>query len=353
MSLKHIASAITALCMTVCATGRGVPPGMETVEPDYKYINTVTPDEPWSLVKSGIVIVGRGAEVRAMESFGGTKEGAVRYARVANEYKRRLPGVNVYCMPLPTAIAFYAPDAAAQHSSRVRPRMLSMFSALGDSTIAVDIYPTLGRHAGETIYTRTDHHWASLGAYYAAQQLAKAAGVPFRDLSEYERHEIPGYVGTMYRFSGSRAVKDAPETFYYYTPLDTAYTTTVTDFVMDKAKRNIVSVKQPRTTGYFAKCSGQAAYGTFGGGDYRIIRVDTDVRNGRRLLFIKDSYGNALTPWLFGSFEQIHVVDGRYFPYNIVEYIREHGITDVALCNNLMLAGSAKTAANIESYLNK
>lgn len=347
LTLLTCAAAITGL------SARGTAPGRETVEENYKYVNTVTANEPYSVVRNGILIVGKGADVRAMESYGGSRTGVERYARVANEYKQRMPGVNVYCMPLPTAVSFYAPDAAAGHRRNVRPRMLDMFAALGDSVIAVDVYPVLGRHAAENTYTRTDHHWASLGAYYAAGALAEAAGVPFRKLSEYKRHEVPGYVGTMYGFSGSQAVRDAPETFYYYVPRDTAYTTTFTDFVMDKKHVNIVSVKPERKGNYWAKASGSSAYITFGGGDYRIIRIDTDVDNGRRVLIIKDSYGNALTPFLLGSFEQVHVVDGRYFPYNIVDYVRRHHITDVVLANNLMLAGSARTASGIERYLNK
>ncbi len=35
----------------------------------------------------------------------------------------------------------------------------------------VDVRQTLADHKDEYIYYRTDHHWTSLGAYYAYQQL--------------------------------------------------------------------------------------------------------------------------------------------------------------------------------------
>lgn len=35
----------------------------------------------------------------------------------------------------------------------------------------VDVRQTLAEHKDEYIYYRTDHHWTSLGAYYAYQQL--------------------------------------------------------------------------------------------------------------------------------------------------------------------------------------
>ena len=45
---------------------------------------------------------------------------------------------------------------------------------------SVDVRQTLAEHKDEYIYYRTDHHWTSLGAYYAYQQLCGALGLtPF------------------------------------------------------------------------------------------------------------------------------------------------------------------------------
>lgn len=348
MKIRNILLAVAVSVSSVVMYGE------TTVERDYKYVNNVTADRPYTVVKNGILLVDKAPLMRAMESYGGSVAAVQRYAGVANAYKKALgDSVNVYCMPIPTAVAFYAPSAASSHASRVRPRLLDMFDALDSDVVPVDVYPELGRHADEPIYTRTDHHWGSLGAYYAASKLAEAAEVPFADITEFERHEVPGYVGTMARFSGSDQVRLSPETFYYYTPIDTAYITTVTDLQMNDKHNRVVGVKTPRKTEYFTNATGGASYGKFGGGDYRIIKVSTDVKNGRRVAIIKDSYGNALAPFLFRSFEEVHVIDGRYFPYNIVDYVRQNGITDVVLCNNLLLAGTLNTANNLKSYLTK
>ncbi|MBR2453866.1 MAG: hypothetical protein IKB35_02575, partial [Clostridia bacterium] len=58
----------------------------------------------------------------------------------------------------------------------------------------------------------------------------------------------------------------------------------------------------------------------------------TDCKNGRKLFIIKDSYGNALVPFLTGSFEEIWVADIRYFTKNPIEFMKEQGITDY-LCS--------------------
>ena len=61
----------------------------------------------------------------------------------------------------------------------------------------------------------------------------------------------------------------------------------------------------------------------------------TDTKNHRKLLIIKDSFGNALPGYLFYSFEEIHVVDGRYFNKNMKKYVADNGITDILFANNV------------------
>ena len=38
------------------------------------------------------------------------------------------------------------------------------------------------------------------------------------------------------------------------------------------------------------------------------------------------------------SFEEIHVIDGRYFTHNMKDYVREHKITDILFANNIFQA---------------
>ena len=93
-----------------------------------------------------------------------------------------------------------------------------------------------------------------------------------------------------------------------------------------------------------------AVHSTFMGGDLRTTHVKTDVRNGRKLMIIKDSYGNALPGYLFGSFEDIYVVDFRYFTKNIVNYVNDNQITDILFANNLQHAYAKSTARGISVH---
>lgn len=51
----------------------------------------------------------------------------------------------------------------------------------------LDISSILKEHAGEDIYYRTDHHWTSLGAYYAYTAWQKKRGFSARSLSEFQK----------------------------------------------------------------------------------------------------------------------------------------------------------------------
>ena len=85
-------------------------------------------------------------------------------------------------------------------------------------------------------------------------------------------------------------------------------------------------------------------YLVFMGSDTQVAHIKTDVNNGRKLAVIKDSYGNALIPCLTGSFEEIYVIDMRYFEANAVSYLQECGITDLLFAMNTFSA----TGSNYE-----
>ena len=57
-------------------------------------------------VRSGIIIVDTGANVRALEPYKGCPDGGSGYARIVNKYRQTFPNQRVYCMVIPNAIAY-------------------------------------------------------------------------------------------------------------------------------------------------------------------------------------------------------------------------------------------------------
>lgn len=349
MNLKIIVASLLACLFAGCLSAQSLPqPASERVAK--QYVNKLTPKATCrKAAKAGIILIGGGDTLRACNPCNQSAYNGVKYAEICNLYKRELGDkVNVYCMSIPTAIEYYCPDAAKSWTHPEYPVFNNMYAACSDSVLVVNLYNILGEHAAEPIFSRTDHHWAPRGAYYAAMKLCEVAGVPFKDLSHYDEHIIHRYVGTMASFSGESAVKSAPENFIYYTPKNCEYTTT---YIQYKTQNQQIIGENPPHEGKFFQSypdGSSGAYCTFMGGDSKITQVRTGVKNGRRVIIFKDSFGNAIPGYLFFSFEEVHVIDFRYFDRNIKKYVQDNKITDVVFANNLThsCGGAAVKAFN-------
>lgn len=306
----------------------------------------INPDDSVTITNNGIAVVG----TRALMLYGGSYSVGERYAEVVNEYKQALPDVNVYAMVIPTSCEFYSPEAVRAYCGSQKDNIEHIYENL-KGAVGVDAYTSLQAHTREDIYLRTDHHWAPLGAYYAAQAFAQAAGVPFEDISKYERRVVHDYVGTMYGYSGDAVLKNNPEDFVYYVPTYVDYTTTYYDYILTDGR--ITGANRPYSADFFVKFGdgNGMAYCTFMGGDAKVVNVSTNAGTGRKLAIFKDSYGNALPGYLMGSFDEIYVIDMRYFTHNAVDFLKENGVTDVLFANNAFHAATASTVTYYKNFL--
>lgn len=338
---------LSALCLLIASTATIDASAQTTTD-------AAKPTTTYRRSANNMIIATTGKEMRVMNPFSNVKTCLKNYARVARLYSKTFgESVRVYSMPIPTSCQFYAKGEAEKWSNSERPALEYCREQLGDSATFVDIEPVLAEHAAEPIYSRTDHHWAPLGAYYAAMEFARVAGVDFMPIDNYDAHEIKNFVGTMPMFAKAPEVKKSPETFVYYVPRDVEYTATFIDYSLDSSRKRVVKASAPHEGPFFRPFpdGSSAAYSTFMGGDCRVVDVVTSTKNGRHLLILKDSFGNALPAFLFGSFESIHVVDCRYFTMNLVKYAKEKGITDILFANNMEHAAAPVTSRSYELYL--
>lgn len=274
---------------------------------------------------------------RGISLFGGGA-GTV-YAETLNRFHAELgDSVTVYSMVIPTAGEYYLPAKYNTYSASHSAFIQKINAQLDPAVVPVDAVTALAAHTDEPIYTRTDHHWQPLGAYYAVEEFAKAANVAFAALDTYEKVVVDGYVGTMYTYTESTLLLNDPEQFIYYKPSND-YTTYYYDTYYNFNYEYPLFVKQPVGS----------SYSTFMGGDKKIVRIETDVKNGRKLLIFKDSYGNAEVPFFTSSFEEIYVCDMRWFDLNAVEFVREQGITDLLAT----MCSFSATGPNAETFASK
>lgn len=284
---------------------------------------TVTTEKNINEIADGVITNGQVVVKRsdghywAISLFGGGK--GTTYASALNRFHEELgDDVKIYTMLAPTAGEYYLPSNFAEYNASHQKSIESINAQLDEDIIPVDAVSALAQHTEEDIYLRTDHHWQPLGAYYAAEAFAKAADVPFADIATYEKVVKDGYVGTMYSFTESVNILNDPEQFAYYKPSN-KYTTYYYDTAYNFDYEFPLFIDMPIGS----------SYSTFMGGDMKIVRIETDVKNGRKLLIFKDSYGNAEVPFYTGSFEEVYICDMRYFDLNAVEFIKEQGITDL------------------------
>lgn len=288
-------------------------------------------------ISNNILIVDK----RGIMLFGGWETMGQNYARILNRYKETMPDVDMYSMVVPTVCSYYTPEEFQYLITSEKANIDYINSCLVDVT-PVDAYGALSKHTEEPVFMRTDHHWSGLGAFYAAEQFSADARVPFARIEEYDKQSKDDYVGTLYGYSNDIILKENPEEFFWYVP---------------KAPYRTTYYSRSFTNGYEASLfmnmenvAPVSYYMVYMQGDDHIVRVETEVQNGRKLCVIKDSYGNALIPWLTSSFEEIYVVDMRFFELNFVQFARQQGITDILFAMNSFSA-NGDNAQKMETIL--
>ncbi len=184
---------------------------------------------------------------------------------------------------------------------------------------------TLKKHDDEYIYYRTDHHWTTLGAYYAYEKFCDWRGISKPDIEDYEREKIADdFYGTSYN-KISMAVK--PDVVELYHSADEK------GIKIDKNNGELVS-----DSVYFPEEIENEAdkYRIFLGGNTALITIDTVADNDKTLLLLKDSYANSFVPFLLKDYRRIIMIDLRYYSDSVDSLLNKHKeITDVMALYNI------------------
>lgn len=261
------------------------------------------------------------------------------YVDSVNKFAEDLEGVaKVYSMIAPTNSEFYCPPGFEDKNASQLDDIKYIAENLSKNVTNVDCYSVLKQHANNDIYFRTDHHWKVIAAYYAAEQYTMAGGVPFAELDDvaFEKKEIEGFIGSLYGSTGNENLKNDPDEFVYFIPKN--------DF---KCYYYDMSYNLDGRYPFFLQMDGKNAFGTFMGSDKKIVRIETDFMNGKKLMVIKDSYGNLEIPFFMNSYEEIYVADVRFFDLNAIDFIKEHKIDDV-LFTMCSASATGQNCAGIE-----
>jgi hypothetical protein len=133
---------------------------------------------------------------------------------------------------------------------------------------------------------------------------------------------INGFLGSLYWLTRDQKLL-AQKDFVDYYQIPGQYTTRV--FTKNNPNKPI---NGSLLAGY---ASGANAYSVFLGGDYPLMRINTAAESGRKLLIIKNSYGNPYSVFFVPHFDEVFIVDYRYYEKGVLPLIKEFGITDVLI----------------------
>ena len=182
-----------------------------------------------------------------------------------------------------------------------------------------DMYTPLAAHADEPVYYRTDHHWTTLGAYYGYAALAEAMGIKPVPLTEYAETVVTEeFYGTAYSASGFAWVR--PDRISTY---------------VEQGDAEVISYPAgaplPGTLYDGSYLARKDKYGYFYGGNTPRLTVKTG-NPGPKLLILRDSYMDSLSPYLFPHFSELDILDLRYFRSSLAAHIAGTAPDAVLVC---------------------
>ena len=296
-----------------------------------------------SSIMSGLYVEGGAAY--SMYYF--YQEAADTYIAAVNKLTESLGGdATVYSMLIPNnSGAMLDEDTLLQLGATDQDLAIRWFYSNMDPRVqTVETYDALRAHNDEYLYFRTDHHWTQLGAYYAYEQFCALKGIESTDIDDHDMVEYAPFLGSFYGQLGLPAMADWPDTVYAYYPLGTN-DLTYWDEDGNEYEGHVIA-----DASWYGDNS---KYLCFIEGDRALIRIgNPTMSDGSSCLIVKDSYGNALVPWLVDHYETVWVMDIRKLSGSIPDFVREHDIQDVIVFDNMTIATVLSTAEGLYAYAN-
>ena len=278
----------------------------------------------------------------AFQLFGRYREAEVNFANIVNRYQTRLQDTcRVMVCLAPSPIDFYLPEEYKSKSNYEKPSIDQIYSLLNPEVITVDAYGFLKASVDDFIYFKTDHHWTARGAYQAYLALCLATGTKPESLKSFHRFVRKPFLGSLYYATLDTRLKNSEVSLEYFMPPIETKAWRYPEKDLKKISSTEVVISRLGRAG---------SYLTFIGGDYPLTHIITGNKNGKKVFMIKDSYGNALVPFLTSHYEEIFVADYRSFDSNLIRFIMRHNINDLLFLHNIAIANT-KYAASRESYL--
>ncbi|QJD88212.1 hypothetical protein HH215_17800 [Cohnella herbarum] len=251
-----------------------------------------------------------------------------KYAEAVKRFAASHPEVDMTFMLAPTSIGMY-PERLPWKAPFYSEAKVNHWIAdrIGQDVTFMDGFDFLRPHASEDLYYRTDHHWTTLGAYYAYAAYAEQMGWQPLSKDQFRIETVSesflGSYHTRSQFSGLKP--DSIQAYIPKKPVSTEIYIADTDTTVTGLYDDSFLGKKDQ-------------YSYFLGGVHALTTIKTSLdpqtADQGKLLVLKDSYAHSFIPFLTQHVSQIDMIDIRYYNGNIGDYMKENGITDVLMMFN-------------------
>lgn len=243
----------------------------------------------------------------------------------------------VYAAIAPTSCDIYSDSLPYGKKVFSQRQTINSFYNSLNGVYGIDLYSTLYENKNEYIYYSTDHHWTSLGAFYAYKEIANALEIESYDLNNFEVESASKeFLGT---YSSKSKIDVAADTIDIYTLKN--YKNNISEVIVNDGKKETVY-----SDIYFRDwLSKKDKYSVFLGQVQPKVTVKTNVDNGKKLLMFKDSFSHSLVPFLSLHYSEIELIDLRYTNQNYRDLVNVSEYDDILLLYNIESVISASDIA--------
>lgn len=221
-------------------------------------------------------------------------------ANEINKFAKSYDGA-VYFVAVPTSSGVYGEKLPPylEKNSEIR-KINALYDSLDSNIRKIDACNILKTHSNNYIYYRSDTKWTGYGAYCVYRTVIQKLGFTPSVYDKYTiRHLSNEFRGNLYLRTGCENVKaDIIDAYDYLGGAEVTscigYDTDGNEFDSSLYDKSFLD------SNYI--------YDVYLSKDMPLLKIETTVKNERKLLVIKDSYADCFVPFLTQHYSEITVV---------------------------------------------
>ena len=171
---------------------------------------------------------------------------------------------------------------------------------------------------GNAVYYKTDHHLSSYGCYTLYSELMKDSGLSPLAKEEFSIETHKNFCGTTRASSGYFLTKGEDIELWH------------SGFDLEVSVSNGKEYEKTQDGCFFREhLENDDKYPVFADGNHALTKITNKSKSGKNLLIIKDSYAHCTANFLSCEYENVYMIDLRYYRFPVSEFVKENKIDEL------------------------